>query len=45
MGWPAITSLDLLSGGPSPPLSAMGARVLVNFNESWSALAGIFDGN
>jgi porin len=26
MGWPAITSLDLLSGGPSPPLSAMGAR-------------------
>lgn len=45
MGWPAITSLDLLSGGPSPPLSAVGARVLVNFNDSWSALAGIFDGN
>ena len=45
MGWPAITSLDLLSGGPSPPLSAVGARVLVNFNDNWSALAGIFDGN
>lgn len=45
MGWPAITSLDLLSGGPSPPLSAVGARVLVNMDDNWSALAGVFDGN
>lgn len=45
MGWPAITSLDLLSGGPSPPLSAVGARLLVNINQNWSVLAGIFDGN
>jgi porin len=30
MGWPAITSLDLPSGGPSPPLAATGARLLVN---------------
>jgi porin len=29
MGWPAITSTNLPSGGPSPPLAAMGARVLV----------------
>ncbi|HEY0431475.1 MAG TPA: carbohydrate porin, partial [Pyrinomonadaceae bacterium] len=45
LGWPAITSLDLLSGGPSPPLSAVGARLLVNIGESWSILGGIFDGN
>lgn len=45
MGWPAITSLDLLSGGPSPPLAAVGARALVNFSDNISVLAGIFDGN
>ncbi|HEX3727392.1 MAG TPA: carbohydrate porin [Pirellulales bacterium] len=45
MGWPAITSLDLLSGGPSPPLAAVGARLLVNIGSSWSVLGGIFDGN
>ena len=27
MGWPAITAIDLPSGGPSPPLAAMGARL------------------
>ena len=45
MGWPAITSLDLPSGGPSPPLAAMGARLLVNINERLSILGAIFDGN
>lgn len=45
MGWPAITSLDLLIGGPSLSLSAVGARVLVNFDDNWSVLAGIFEGN
>ncbi|NOJ43311.1 carbohydrate porin [Bradyrhizobium australiense] len=45
MGWPAITSVDLLSGGPSPPLAAMGTRLLVNFSEQLSGLVGIFDGN
>lgn len=45
MGWPAITSLDLLSGGPSPPLAALGARALVNVTDNLSVLAGIFDGN
>ena len=39
MGWPAITSTDLPSGGPSPPLAAMGARVLVNVTEQLSVLA------
>jgi porin len=27
MGWPAITSTNLPSGGPSPPLAALGARL------------------
>jgi porin len=45
MGWPAITSVDLPSGGPSPPLAAMGARLLVNFTEQLSLLGGIFDGD
>ncbi len=45
MGWPAITSLDLPSGGPSPPLAAMGIRLLVNITDQLSILGGVFDGN
>lgn len=45
MGWPAITSLDLPSGAPSPPLAAVGARLLVKVTEQLSVLGGIFDGN
>jgi porin len=45
MGWPAITSIDLPSGGPSPPLAALGARLLVNVSDSLSVLGGVFDGN
>src|SRR5438270_11984099 len=45
MGWPAITSVDLPSGGPSPPLAALGARLLVNFTEQLSVLGGLFDGD
>lgn len=45
MGWPAITSLDLPGGGPSPPLAAVGARLLVNITDQWSILGAIFDGN
>lgn len=45
MGWPAITSLDLASGGPSPPLAALGARALINVNDNFSVLTAIFDGN
>lgn len=42
MGWPAIRSLDLPSGGPSPPLAALGARLLVNVTDQLSVLGGIF---
>jgi porin len=44
MGWPAITAIDLPSGGPSPPLAAMGARLLVNISSNLSVLGAIFDG-
>src|SRR5438067_13255456 len=45
MGWPAITSVDLPSGGPSPPLAALGARLLVNVNDNLTVLGATFDGN
>src|SRR5689334_11589265 len=45
MGWPAITAVDLPSGGPSPPLAAMGARLLVNVNQNLSVLGAVFDGD
>src|SRR3979411_414619 len=45
MGWPAITSLDLPSWGPSPPLAAVGARLLVNVTDQLSVLGGVFDGD
>jgi porin len=45
MGWPAITSVDLPSSGPSPPLAALGARLLVNVNENLTVLGALFDGN
>lgn len=45
MGWPAITSLALPSGGPSPPLAALGARVLLNVTDQLLVLGGIFDGD
>jgi porin len=44
-GWPAITSLDLPSGGPSPPLAAMGARMKAIINDKITLLAGVFDGD
>jgi porin len=45
LGWPAITSIDLPSGGPSPPLAALGARVRVNVNDNLTLVGGIFDGD
>ena len=45
LGWPAITSLDLPSGGPSPPLAAMGARLFASLSDNVSVLAAVFDGD
>jgi porin len=45
MGWPAITSVNLPSGGPSPPLAALGARLRVNVTENLTLLGAVFDGD
>ena len=44
-GWPAITSTNMPSGGPSPPLAAMGARLKAELNQNITVLAAIFDGD
>ncbi|HZP79478.1 MAG TPA: carbohydrate porin [Pseudolabrys sp.] len=44
-GWPAIFGVNMPSGGPSPPLAAVGARVKAELNEHVTALAAIFNGD
>jgi porin len=44
-GWPTITAINLPSGGPSPPLAAMGARFKAELSSHVTVLAAIFDGN
>ncbi|MFM0286130.1 carbohydrate porin [Paraburkholderia megapolitana] len=44
-GWPVLPSVDLPAGGPAYPLSALGARVRAKPSDSWTVLAGVFDGN
>jgi porin len=44
-GWPTITALNLPSGGPSPPLAAVGARLKLEINDNLTALAAVFDGD
>ncbi len=45
LGWPAITSINLPSGGPSPPLAALGARMRVNVNDNLTLIGAVFDGD
>lgn len=45
LGWPAITSINLPSGGPSPPLAAVGARVFGKLSDNLTVLAAVFDGD
>jgi porin len=45
LGWPAITSIDLPAGGPSPPLAAVGARLSAKLNDNFTLLGAIFDGD
>src|SRR5690348_3055976 len=42
-GWPAITATNMPSGGPSPPLAAMGARFKAELDQNVTVLAAIFD--
>jgi porin len=45
LGWPAITSVDLPAGGPSPPLAAVGARLSAKLSDNVTFLTAIFDGD
>src|SRR4051794_34494858 len=45
LGWPAITSVNLPAGGPSPPLAAVGARLSAKLNDNFTLLGAIFDGD
>src|SRR3954463_8086889 len=45
LGWPAITSINMPSGGPSPPLAAVGARLAAKLNDNVTVLGAIFDGD
>jgi porin len=45
LGWPAITTVNLPAGGPSPPLAAVGARLNAKLSDNVTVLAAIFDGD
>jgi porin len=45
LGWPAITTVNLPAGGPSPPLAAVGARLSGKLNDNVTFLTAIFDGD
>jgi porin len=45
LGWPAGLSLNLPSGGPSPPLAALGARLRADVTDNLTLVGGVFDGN
>jgi porin len=44
-GWPAGLSLNIPSGGPSPPLATMGARLRADLSDYFTLIGAIFDGN
>ncbi len=45
LGWPGITGINLLSGGPSPPLAVPGVRIKAQLSDDVTAYAAIFDGD
>jgi porin len=45
LGWPAITTVNLPAGGPSPPLAAVGARLYGKLSDNITLLTAIFDGD
>jgi porin len=44
-GWPAITSTNLPSGGPTYPLATPGVRVKLSPNDHLTILAALFNGD
>ena len=45
LGWPAGFSLNMPSGGPSPPLAAMGTRLRADVTDNLTLIGGVFDGD
>lgn len=45
LGWPAGFSLNMPSGGPSPPLATMGARLRADLSDNFTLVGAVFDGN
>lgn len=45
LSWPAGLSLNMPSGGPSPSLATMGARLRADVTDNLSLLGAVFDGN
>ena len=45
LGWPVGLSLNLPSGGPSPPLAAVGARLRADISDNLSVLGAVFNGD
>lgn len=45
LGWPGITGINLLAGGPSPPLAVPGIRIKAQLSDNITAYAAIFDGD
>jgi porin len=45
LGWPAALSLNLPSGGPSPPLATMGARLRADVSDNLTLIGAVFDGS
>ena len=45
LGWPAGFSLNMPSGGPSPPLAAMGTRLRADVSDNLTLIGAVFDGD
>lgn len=44
-GWPAITAINLPSGGPTYPLATPGVRLKISPNDQLTFLAAVFNGD
>jgi porin len=45
LGWPAGLSLNMPSGGPSPPLAALGTRLRADVTDYLTLIGGVFNGD
>lgn len=45
LGWPGIFAINMPSGGPSPPIAAMGARFRADVTDNLTLVGAVFDGN